>query len=259
MSKNNKKQNNTKRITYIINLDREKIKETAKENKKNINIVEDCKKFCRNYSNKDFKKYDVFNLKNICDEGNGLLDTYFITEENKQENASFIIQLEYIIMSANYALISKQMENTRQKTVEFNEKINKTTRNAEKLEEDAKLRTEEIKHMKNDIKSIITTILAIVLAFSIIPTAITAVTKIDTNYILPFMSSIIVFGMFMVIFIYSIYQDKIKVSTWFILGLSVIICICLWINSIYGFIKIDKNINESNVQNNILNTISEEN
>ncbi len=258
MSKNNKKQNNTERITYIINLDRKKIKETAKENKKNINIIEDCKKFCRDYSNKDFKKYDVFNLKNICDEGNGLLDTYFITEENKKENASFIIQLEYIIMSANYALISKQMENTRQKTIEFNDKINKTTHNAEKLEEDAKLRTEEIKHMKNDIKSIITTILAIVLAFSVIPTAITAVTKMNTNYILPFMSSIILFAMFMVIFIYSIYQDKIKVSTWIIFVISIIVCLTLWVNAIYKFSDIE-DVNKVKELNSILKQSEEEN
>lgn len=251
MSKSNKSQKNKERITYIINLDREKIKETAKENTKNINIIEDCKKFCRNYSNKDFKKYSIFRLKNICAEGSGLLDTYFITEESKQENAGFIIQLEYIIMSANYTLVSKQMENTRQKTVEFNDKLTKTTYNAKRLEEDAKIRTEEIKHIKSDIKSIITTILAIVLAFSIIPTAITAITKIDTNYILPFMSSIILFGMFMVIFIYSIYQDKIKISTWIVFILAIIICIILWIGAIYNFKDIEKEIKEeqqSNIQ-----------
>lgn len=257
MSKNNNKQKSKERITYIINLDREKIKETAKENTKNINIIEDCKKFCRNYSNKDFMKYNIFKLKNICDEGNGLLDTYFITEESKQENAGFIIQLEYIIMSANYTLVSKQMENTRQKTIEFNEKLNKTTHNAKKLEEDAKLRTEEIRHIKNDIKSIITTILAIVLAFSIIPTAITAITKIDTNYILPFMSSIILFGMFMVIFIYSIYQDKIKISTWAVFITAIIICMILWIGAICNFNDISKETKKE--QQNNIQEIQEEN
>lgn len=257
MLKNNM-QNNKQGIEYIINLDRNKIKETAKENKKNINIIKDCKKFCENYSNKDLKKYSKFNLKKICDEGSGLLDTYFITKENKQESSEFIIQLEYIIMSANYILISKQMENTRQKTIEFNEKLNKTMRNAQKLEEDAELRTKEIKNMKNDIKSIITTILAIVLAFSIIPTAITAVTKMNTNYILPFMSSIILFAMFMVIFIYSIYQDKIKTSTWVIFGIAIIVCLILWINAIYNFSNIE-DVNKVKELNNILEQSEKEN
>lgn len=127
---------------------------------------------------------------------------------------------------------------------------------AKKLENDAKTRTKEIKHVKNDIKNIITTILAIVLAFSIIPTAITGIQKVDTNYILPFMASIIIFGMFMfmVIFIYSIYQDKLKISIWSIFGVSIIICIGLWIFAIKGIDISNKNIK----QNNIVNEIQEE-
>ena len=246
MSKNKKKSNIAKRTTYIINIDREKISKTVQENKKNINIIEDCKKFCEKYGNKDFKRYSVYNLKNICNEGSGLLDTYFITKENNKEHESFIIQLEYIIMSANYALVSKQMDNTRQKTVEFNEKLNKTMHNAEMIEKDAKERTKEIKHIKSDIKSIVTTILAIVLAFSIIPTAITAITKIDVNYIVPFMASIVLFGMIMVIFIYSIYQDKLKISTWIIFILTIFICVVLWIAAIYKFYDIGSNFEKVN-------------
>lgn len=257
MSKNKRNNRITKRTTYIINIDREKINKTVKENKKNINIIEDCKKFCEKYGNIDFKRYNVYNLKNICNEGSGLLDTYFITKENSKEHESFIIQLEYIIMSANYALVSKQMETTRQKTIEFNENLNKTMRNAEKIEKDAEERTKEIKHIKSDIKSIVTTILAIVLAFSIIPTAITAITKIEANYIIPFMASIILFGMIMVIFIYSIYQDKLKISTWLIFIATVIICIILWNGAIYKIDDISKKSEEERQSN--MQEVTEEN
>ena len=252
MSRDNK-ENKKERLKNIINLDRDKIKETTQKNKKEINILEDCKKFCKKYGNKDFKIYSIYSLKNICDEGSGLLNNYFIAEKTKTIDVTTIMQLEYIITNATYTLNLKQIENTRQKTVEFNEKLNKTIHRAEKLEKDAKNRTKEIKHVKNDIKGIITTILAIVLAFSIIPTAISAIEKMDANYVLPFVASIIVFGMFMAIFIYTIYQDKIKWITWFIFGMSIIICILLWVNTVFGFIKINNEKLENNTVNNIEN------
>ena len=251
MLKNNEE--NIERIKHIINLDREKIKETAEENQKDINIIEDCKTFCEKYGKEDLENIDIYNLKLICNLGNGLLNNYFITKDTEKNDITTILQLEYIIMNARYILNLKQIENTRQSTVEFNEKLNKIINRAEKLEKDTTEEKREIKHMKNDIKSIITTILAIVLAFSIIPTAITAVTKIDTNYILPFMSSIIIFGMFMVI--YSIYQDKLKISTWIIFSISIIICIGLWISSIFGFTKIEKETNKNN--QNVSNVVEE--
>lgn len=256
MSKNN--DGNIERIKYIINLDREKIKETAEENQKEINIIEDCKTFCEKYGKNDFDELNIYNLKLICNLGNGLLNNYFITKDTENNDITTILQLEYIIMNARYVLNLKQIENTRQNTVEFNEKLNETIHRAEKLEKNANDEKEEIKHMKNDIKSIITTILAIVLTFSIIPTAITAVAKMDTNYILPFMSSIIVFGMFMVIFIYSIYQDKIKISSWVIFAISIFICVILWTNSICKF----SNIENNEIKNNssiITEQIEEEN
>lgn len=153
-------------------------------------------------------------------------------------------------MSANYELITKQMEKTRRQAIELNDKLSRTIHNTKNIEKDAKARTQEIKHIRNDIKSIITTILAIVLTFSIIPTAITAVTNMDANYIIPFIASIAVFGMIMVVFIYSIYQDKLNTSTWVILVISIVICIILWICSIYRFNDISKNIEEQqkNVQ-----------
>lgn len=252
MSKNKKNDHqNIERKMYIINIDKEKVNKTTEENEKNINIIDDCKKFCETYANIDFKIKSINDLKNISNEGSGILDTYFITkeEEETKENESFIIQLEYIIMSANYELITKQMEITRRKAIELNDKLSRAIHNTKNIEKDAKARTQEIKHIRNDIKSIITTILAIVLTFSIIPTAITAVTNIDANYIIPFIASIVVFGMIMVIFIYSIYQDKLKTSTWVILVISIVICIILWICSIYRFNDISKNTEEQ--QNNV--------
>lgn len=241
--------NNKARTKNIINLDRKKIEQVAKNNQKNINILEDCEKFCKKYGNNDLKVFNIYNLKNICDEGNGLLNNYFIAENKNKIDSKTILQLEYIIMNANYILHVKQMENTRQSTVELREKLNKTMHRANKLEKDAEYRTKELKKVKNDIKSIMTTIISIILAISIIPTAIAGIEKISGNYVLPFLSSIILFGIIMITFVYSIYQDKLKISTWIILITSIIICILFWYNSF----KIDINMNKE------YNNITEEN
>lgn len=243
MSKKIKKE---EKVQNIFDLDTEKIKKEAQKNTKEINILKDCKTFCKKYGNKDLKTYGIHTLKNVCDEGNGLLNMYFITENIGKVDTTIIMQLQYITMNATYTLNIKQMENTRQSTVTLREKLNTTIHSATKLEKDAMYTAKELKDMKNDIKGIITTILAIVLTFSIIPTALTAIEKLPIDYVLPFVSSIIIFGMFMAIFIYSIYEDRIKWSTWLILIISIIICICLWTNTIFGFIKIGNNIENKN-------------
>ena len=48
--------------------------------------------------------------------------------------------------------------------------------------------------------------------------------------------------MVMITFVYSIYQDKIKTSTWVILISMLIFTVVLWINSVNPIIKINKDL-----------------
>lgn len=228
-----KKQKNREEIIYpTIGLDKKQIKQTTRDNEKEINILKDCQKFCKAYGNKDFTTFNIYELKNICNEGNGLLNTYFITINQEKNNATFIMQLEYIIMNATYTLNLKQMENTRKSNIELRKKLKKTMHRATRIEKDIDSKTKEIKHVKNDIKTIITTIISVILAISIIPTAIAGIEKISPNYILPFLSSVILFGVIMITFVYSIYQEKLKPSTWIILVISILICLAFWFSSL---------------------------
>ena len=57
----------------------------------------------------------------------------------------------------------------------------------------------------------------------------------------------------MITFVYSIYQEKLKKSTWIILFLIIIICICFWTVSFITTISRDIDnqnliINEINIQ-----------
>ena len=122
----------------------------------------------------------------------------------------------------------------------MNKQLKENIKEAQELRKESDNKNKEIEHIKNDMKSITTTIISIILAVSIIPAAIIGIEKIDSEYILPFVSTVILFGMVMITFVYSIYQDKIKVSTWTILIAMLIFTIVLWINSVNPIIKINK-------------------
>lgn len=251
MSKNNKSSN----LNKVSHLNYAKIEQDKKVKEDNTESV--YKKFCDEYLEEDFEKIKSANLKKIYEDGIELLNNFYITNKTEKVN-SFILEIQFITTKINSVIEKRQNKELMKRNKELNKNLSETISRAEKLEKDANDEKIEIKHMKNDIKSIITTILAIVLAFSIIPTAITAITKMNTNYILPFMSSIILFAMFMVIFIYSIYQDRIKTSTWVIFGISIIVCLTLWVNAIYKFSAIE-DVNKVKELNSILKQSEEEN
>lgn len=254
----NKKDNIKDKVREIIridNINKTKIEKVAQENKKNVNILEDCKKFCQKYSNKDFESYSVDKLKLICDEGNGLLDTYFITDS--KEDTQSIVRLEYIVMNANYSLNIKQIESARRRNIELSDKIRKTMHRAAKLEKESKNRARQIEDVKNEQKSIITTIISIVLAISIIPTAVAGIQNIDSNYILPFLSSIILFGIIMISFTYSLYLERFRKRIFIFLILLIIICGCFWYMAFNFDISVTPKQNQGN-NNNIQNIIEDQ-
>ncbi len=169
--------------------------------------------FCNKYISKDFSSYKVNQLREIHEIGNELLNQYFITEDYVFE-ADILIKLQYIISEAIYNINIKQAHDTNVSNQDLNKRLRESIR--------------EMKHIKDDMKSIMTTIISIVLAISIIPTAITGIEKISPNYILPFFWSIITFGIIMIAFVYTIYQDKLKKTTWGMIAMAIILCIFFW-------------------------------
>lgn len=213
----------------IIGIDKNKITVEAKKNENKANVIEDCKEFCNRYSNIDFNLLKVAKLREICEQARGMLDNYFIINEPAYDNT--IMKLEHILMNASYVLMMQQISETRQQTAKALQQIHSTMHRANRIEKDIQSTSKKMKNVENDIKTIITVIISIVLAISIIPTAIAGIEKVSSNYILPFLSSVVLFGMIMIAFVYSIYQEHLKISTCFILILGIIICIGLWIFS----------------------------
>lgn len=207
------KDNSSKKI-HKVSKNKLNIKSIEKDKKTSISQQQlEYEEFVNRYINKEFSEYRICDLEKIHEIGKELLNQYFITGEYRSE-ADILAQLQYIIGETTYNLNVKQASELNADNKKLNEKLQDSIG--------------EIEHIKNDIKSMTTTIISIVLAISIIPTAITGIEKISPNYILPFLTSIIVFGIIMIIFVYSIYQDKIKTSTKVILGITIAMCLLFW-------------------------------
>lgn len=217
--------------------------------KDNTAVENDYKIFCERYRNQNFDKYTLERLKNLYEVGNGLLNQYFIIGCNFDNN--IFNQLQHIVNHIIYNINIQQASNIAKQNRILNSKLEKEIQTVSKLSNEINKKNIEIKKIKNDVKSITTTIISIILSISIIPTAIAGIDKISPNYILPFLSSVILFGIIMIAFIYSIYQDKLKISTWGVLIIAIIICAGFWYSSCYTNIQKELKEENQNIQNQI--------
>ena len=224
------------------------ISEIKQELKHDKISEKEYKRFCRKYTGIDFSNYKVRDLKHICDIGNGLLDQYFIVsgkDTDVFEDKNIIIKLQHIVNLMVYTIMNKENQELYVQNKSLNEQLRKNIKDAQELRNESNKKNEEIEHIKNDMKSITTTIISIILAISIIPTAIAGIEKMESNYIIPFISTVMLFGMVMITFVYSIYQDKIKTSTWIILISMLVATIICWTSSIIPILNINKNIEDT--------------
>lgn len=247
MSRNNLSRR-TKKLVDKDRIDISKIKQVATENEKNINILEDCKKFCDKYGSVNFKESKISELKTIYNEGQGLIDTYFITtsKENTDINMT-IIRLETIISNAYNTLSTKQIDSLKELIVKVSNESRTTMHKARKIDKELKNRAKQIENIKNEQKSIITTIISIVLAISIIPTAVSAIQNINSNFIFPFMTSIVLLGMIMIAFTYSIYIERFKKRIGIFLAIIIALCCVSW------YMSFNYNISSQNLEEKLIN------
>lgn len=262
MSRNDSLNKRTKKLIDKDRLDISKIKKVATENEKNINILEDCKKFCDKYGSVNFKESKIVDLKVIYNEGQGLIDTYFIMlpKENTDIDKT-IIRLETIISNAYNTLSTKQIDSLKELIVKVSKESRTTMHKARKIDKELKNKAKQIENLKSEQKSIITTIISIVLAISIIPTAVSGIQNINSNFILPFMASIVLLGIIMIAFTYSIYIERFKKRIAIILVIAIALCCGAWYMSFNYNIGL-QNLEEKSINNEIYgsdNTIKEEN
>ena len=208
-----------------IVINNNKIEKELSQNKTNKEVSEDVYKvFTNRILNANLANYGEKELKELYDKCQGLIDEYYITHEHLKIDQEKISKLQYAAMSILYNLNLKAKE-------EINKKIREQDRISNLIKKQAKSISRDNRIIKQEMKTIVVTIIAIVLAISIIPTAISGIEKINPNYVLSFLSSIILFGILMIAFVFSIYDIKLKRITLLIIYVFIVIFIITWLLS----------------------------
>lgn len=230
-----------------MKLDRTKIESQPNNNigkvaKLQENIEEQLRAI-KMMNNEILKKEDIFKIEEILKATSLLINDCHITSEfrtSKYENFALLCyEYQRLLLKFETYHIKESLENEK---VELSKSINVAN---DKMGEICT----ELEDVKTEQKTMITTILGIVLAISIIPTAITGIEHINPSYILPFLSTIVLFGMIMIAFIYSIYQKELKVSTIVILVLFMVVTVILWLSTWNIDISIIPKVNTNTAAN----------
>ena len=247
MSRNKRKSNSNSNVVSSLknaDINVDLVDNTMKKLSTNNEKYDVYNEFCNKYLNANLENGTIEQLTKIYEAGSGLINSYYIENTDiKTANTAtqdIIAQIQSIIMRVMYIITTKRFEENNKQNIAMSKSLNQATQSNNKMKKDFVRQNREIKNVKNEVKTILTTIISIVLAISIIPSAFAGIEKIKPEYILPFVSTVILFGMVMITFVYSIYQDKIKTSTWVILISMLIFTIVLWINSVNPIVKINK-------------------
>lgn len=208
-----------------IIINNSKIKKEVNQNKANEKISDDMYKvFTDRILNEDLANYSEKELKELYDKSQGLMNEYYITHENLKMDQEKISKLQYAAMSILYNLNLKT-------EADINKRIKQQEQISNIMKKQAKIISRDNRIIKQEMKTIIVTIIAIVLAISIIPTAIAGIEKINSNYILSFLSSVVLFGILMIAFVFSIYNINLKKKTLLLIYIFIAIFIITWLLS----------------------------
>ena len=189
-----------------------------------------------NYTEKELQKLNIKKLEEIYEDGHMILSLFYEDKENKDEKSNIsqedIIEIQYVISNVLYVIQDKRYKENNLQSKAIIKKINDTTKQYNEIQNNIKRTNYAVKKVQNDVNSVLTTIISIVLSISIITAAIAGIERINPNYILPFTTSIIFFGMVMILFIYSIYKGKIPIKSYALIVVTAIMVVFLWISSI---------------------------
>lgn len=222
-------------------IEEEREKENTQEHPKIIDDKNIYEEFCNNSNSSNFENLKIEELEKIYGDGDYLLDLYYITKKQNPNKTLCkpvtIMQIQYIMGNAIHAIQNKRYE----KEEDISEHIKDIGQQIDSAKS-------EIKDINNNVNNIITTIISLVLSISVINSAIVGIENISPNYIIPFVSSIIFFGMLIIFFIYSIHRKDMPIKSIILLIMAFAVTVLLWIASMYKWIDISKD--DKNIINN---------
>lgn len=220
------------------------VKVNNEVNNPNIKTKIDIKvyeKFADHILKTDLTKSNIDDLIQLYDMSQSIINEYYLISENSEIDNDVIMKLQYAAMTILYNLNIKNNE-------KLTNKVNQQESLSNSIKKDAAIIKSENKNIKKELKTIVVTIIAIVLAISIIPTAVAGVENMPPNYILPFISSVILLGMIMIVFVFSIYSIQVSKQTWIVFSIMIVIFISVWLMCWNIDISFTPKIQENTVQ-----------
>ena len=193
----------------------------SKINVGNINEEIDVKiyhEFLDEYNKISLSKHSTETLMMIYETGIQLLNDYYIQCPSSSCDSSLIAKFQYTLALINHNINLKNYS-------EVNARLKETS----KLNDDMRATNGKLKNIQKILKEITTTIISIILAVSIIPTAVSALENINSNFVLPVVSTLVLFGMSMILFVYLIHQVNVNKNALIVYIISMATTIVLWL------------------------------
>lgn len=173
--------------------------------------------FLDEYSKASLSQYPTETLMMVYENGIQLLSDYYIQCQSIPCDSSLIARFQYILALINHNINMKNYN-------EFNSGFEKTR----KLNDDMHSTKRNLKNIQKTMKEIPTTMISIILAISIIPTALGVLDNVKPEFVLPIVITLIFFGMTMILFVYLIHQVIINWKVLLIYIITLVISIVLW-------------------------------
>ncbi len=145
------------------------------------------------------------------------------------------IYRNFSVLSFEYQRLSLKFE-----TASAEEKIQELDNRTNQFDE-------KIENFENDLKNHLGTLVGLFLTFTLIPTAITGITMINGKFILPFVATLILFGMLMIVFIYILNHVKINKNACVVISIMIAIVVLLWCIACFSNIDISFNGNAQHI------------
>lgn len=195
--------------------------------------------FLDEYSKVSLSKFPIETLMIIYENGIQLLNDYYIQCQSFTCDPGLTARFQYILGLINHNINMKN----------YNE-VNARVEETRKLNNDMHSTKGKLKNIQKTMKEITTTMISIILAISVIPTALGVVQYLKPEFVLPTITTIIFFGMTMILFVYLIYQIRVNWKVLLIYFGVLVISIILWLLPSWN-IKIEmtpKNISSDNTE-----------
>jgi hypothetical protein len=161
-----------------------------------------------------------------------------INESNKDEVANTLIIAD-VIINEYYNAKLFDIEENRNIIILFNEYQRLVTKlsayeieiKIKNLDEKSKEVLKRTQNIEKSQRNVVSTMISTILAVSIIPTAVAAIQNINANYILQFISTIVMLAMIMIIFVYYSNNASPEKPVVIIIVVVIAITVILWLIS----------------------------